>query len=158
MIPARNIRRLYLTCLLAMLLLAACTSKSAAPTRTPATATLEQTAAQFATPAAAQALPPKTRQLTVLYTNDEDGWMEGVAKGRGAANLLGLGREKEGYTPDGPYLILSGGDNWTGPAISTWFQGLGMVEVMNAMGYAASAIGNHEFDFGLDILKTRISE
>ena len=33
-----------------------------------------------------------------------------------------------------------------------------MVEVMNAMGYAASAVGNHEFDFGLDVLKTRISE
>jgi 2',3'-cyclic-nucleotide 2'-phosphodiesterase (5'-nucleotidase family) len=33
-----------------------------------------------------------------------------------------------------------------------------MVEVMNIMGYAASAVGNHEFDFGLDVLKTRISE
>jgi hypothetical protein len=33
-----------------------------------------------------------------------------------------------------------------------------MVEVMNAMGYAASAIGNHEFDFALDVMKTRLSE
>ena len=49
--------------------------------------------------------------------------MEGASQGQGAANLLGLWREKEGYTPDGPFLILSGGDNWTGPAISTWFQG-----------------------------------
>ena len=109
-------------------------------------------------PTATTAASPSPRRLTVLYTNDEHGWMEGASQGQGAANLLGLWREKEGYTPDGPFLILSGGDNWTGPAISTWFQGQSMVEVMNAMGYAASAVGNHEFDFGLDVLKTRISE
>ena len=55
-------------------------------------------------------------------------------------------------------ILLSGGDNWTGPAISTWFDGEGMVEVMNAMGYSASAVGNHEFDFGLDVLQARLDE
>ena len=96
------------------------------------------------------------RELTVLYSNDEHGWMEGRESGRGAADLLGLWREKEGYSEDGPFLLLSGGDHWTGPAISTWFEGEGMVEVMNTMGYDASAIGNHEFDFGLDNLEQRI--
>lgn len=111
-------------------------------------------------PAATDTLPPsaKPSQLTVLYTNDEHGWMEGASKGQGADNLLGLWRDREGYTPDDSTIILSGGDNWTGPAISTWFQGQSMVEVMNAMGYAASTIGNHEFDFGLDVLKQRISK
>ncbi len=98
------------------------------------------------------------RELTVLYNNDEHGWMEGVEPGRGAENLLSLWREEEGYSEDGPFLVLSGGDHWTGPAISTWFEGEGMVEVMNAMGYDATAIGNHEFDFGLDILVRRIRE
>ena len=55
-------------------------------------------------------------------------------------------------------LIISGGDMWTGPAISTWFEGEGMVEVMNEMGYAAAAIGNHEFDFGLEVLRARAFE
>lgn len=109
-------------------------------------------------PTATLYVPTNPRRLTVLYTSDEHGWMEGVSKGQGAANMLGLWREKEGYTPYGSFLILSGGDNWTGPAISTWFQGLSMIEVMNAMGYTASVIGNHEFDFGLETLKTRISE
>ena len=98
------------------------------------------------------------RSLTVLYSNDEHGWMEGREAGSGAANLVGLWREKEGYSEDGPFLLLSGGDHWTGPAISTWFEGEGMVEVMNAMGYDATAIGNHEFDFGLENLKRRIGE
>lgn len=47
---------------------------------------------------------------------------------------------------------------WTGPAISTWFQGQSMAEVMNAMGYDAAAVGNHEFDFGLEMLKARAAE
>jgi len=98
------------------------------------------------------------RELTVLYINDEHGWMEGREPDSGAANLLGLWREKEGYSEGGPFLILSGGDHWTGPAISTWFAGEGMVEVANAMGYDASAIGNHEFDFGLDNLASRIRQ
>lgn len=98
------------------------------------------------------------RQLTVLYTNDEHGWMQGMEAGQGAANLLQLWRTREGFTADGPFLVLSGGDNWTGPAISTWTEGESMVAVMNAMKYDASAVGNHEFDFGLDSLRQRIVE
>jgi 2',3'-cyclic-nucleotide 2'-phosphodiesterase (5'-nucleotidase family) len=95
--------------------------------------------------------------LTVVYTNDEHGWMQGQEPGSGAANLAGLWSEA-GYVDDGALIILSGGDNWTGPAISTWFDGQSMVAVMNAMGYDAAAIGNHEFDFGLDGLQARLSE
>lgn len=76
----------------------------------------------------------------------------------GAAEMMGLWRETEGYTADGPFLILSGGDMWTGPAISTWFQGESMIDVMNAMEYDAAAIGNHEFDFSVDELRTRLKQ
>jgi 5'-nucleotidase/UDP-sugar diphosphatase len=101
-----------------------------------------------------QAPDPEVKTLTVLYTNDEHGWMEGLDEGRGAAELAGLW--KKNHSGSDGLLILSGGDNWTGPAISTWFEGEGMVETMNVMAYSASAIGNHEFDFGLDILEERI--
>ncbi len=95
--------------------------------------------------------------ITVLYTSDEHGWMEGQKEGQGAANMVGLWHEKEGYPDKGRFLVLSGGDNWTGPAVSTWYQGSSMLEVMGAMGYQASAVGNHEFDFGLDVLKSRVT-
>ncbi len=98
------------------------------------------------------------REITVLYTNDEHGWMEGTEPGMGAANLYRVWQEQEGFTRDGPFLLLSGGDNWTGPAVSTWVDGESMVEVMNAMDYDASAVGNHEFDFGLENLKQRTAE
>lgn len=95
------------------------------------------------------------RRIIILYTNDEHGCMEATKKAGGAAGLMGLWREKEGYTEEGPFLILSGGDMWTGPAISTWFYGESMANVMNVMGYHAAAIGNHDFDFGLDMLDER---
>lgn len=101
--------------------------------------------------------PAGPMTITIFYTNDEHGWMEGMAEGEGAASMLANWQEA-GYDPDGPYLALSGGDMWTGPAISTWFEGEGMVEVMNGMGYAAAAVGNHEFDFGLDALRARTLE
>jgi 2',3'-cyclic-nucleotide 2'-phosphodiesterase (5'-nucleotidase family) len=98
------------------------------------------------------------REIIILYTNDEHGWMAGQEEGAGAANLMGLWRTAEQYQPDGNFLLLSGGDMWTGPAISTWFRGQSMAEVMNGMGYDAAAIGNHEFDFGLEALQTRAAE
>jgi len=84
--------------------------------------------------------------------------MSGQENGQGAAELLGLMQAEHDLGQDPAVILLSGGDNWTGPAISTWFDGEGMVAVMNRMGYSASTIGNHEFDFGLDALQTRLDE
>ncbi|HDP98626.1 MAG TPA: bifunctional metallophosphatase/5'-nucleotidase [bacterium] len=103
--------------------------------------------------------PPEdgVREVIILYTNDEHGWMEPTSTHGGAAGMMGLWKQREGYSADGPYLILSGGDMWTGPAISTWTAGESMVQVMNAMGYSAAAIGNHEFDFKVDGLNRNLS-
>ncbi|MCK5086789.1 MAG: hypothetical protein KAQ90_04670, partial [Melioribacteraceae bacterium] len=103
--------------------------------------------------------PESSKNLIILYTNDEHGWMETEGSYGGAAGLMGLWREKEGYSEEKEnYLILSGGDMWTGPAISTWFQGESMADVMNAMNYTAAAIGNHEFDFRIEGLKERMEQ
>ena len=104
-------------------------------------------------------------ELTILHTNDEHGWLQPyvayqspITEG-GAANLMGRFTQIEGYAPDADgFLLLSGGDMWTGPSISTWFEGKPVVEVMNAMGYDAAAIGNHEFDFGREVLNERQAE
>ncbi len=101
---------------------------------------------------------PITRTLTILYTNDEHGWLAGVQPGQGAAELAGLWRAREGCAADADCLILSGGDLWTGPAVSTWFQGESMTEILNALHYDAAAVGNHEFDFGLGVLAARAAQ
>ncbi len=93
----------------------------------------------------------KKTNLVVLYTNDEHGWMEANENYGGAAGMYDLWVNREGYKADS-FLVISGGDMWTGPAISTWFQGRSMIEVMNEMGYDVATIGNHEFDFKIEEL------
>ncbi|MEM7132002.1 MAG: bifunctional UDP-sugar hydrolase/5'-nucleotidase [Chloroflexota bacterium] len=101
--------------------------------------------------------------ITILNTADEHGWLQTFSPFRsgqtlgGAANVYSWWLEKEQFDPDS-FLILSGGDNWTGPSISTWFEGESAVEVFNLMGYHASVIGNHEFDFGREAMTQRFAE
>jgi 2',3'-cyclic-nucleotide 2'-phosphodiesterase (5'-nucleotidase family) len=97
--------------------------------------------------------------ITILYTNDEHGWMEPFNDlAGGASGMLGRWKSNEGYDDSDAFLVLSGGDMWTGPALSTWFEGESMVEVMNAMGYDAAALGNHEFDFTVKELSENVSK
>ncbi|MBN2361268.1 MAG: bifunctional metallophosphatase/5'-nucleotidase [Deltaproteobacteria bacterium] len=101
--------------------------------------------------------------IPILFTSDEHGWLEphlienGTRFEGGMANLLGLWRARFGYQPE-RFLVLSGGDCWTGPFESTVLMGAPMVEVMNAIGYDAQIVGNHDFDFGTDELALRASE
>lgn len=91
--------------------------------------------------------------LTIIYTNDEHGWMQpSNPKYGGATNMKGRWILKERKNESMDLLILSGGDMWSGPDISSYFKGESMVEVMNSMGYSAAALGNHEFDFKVENL------
>ena len=145
--------------ILLILLIAACSLNGPDPTEVTALPQeIEEGTIEVSPEETAEIATAPIQQITILYTNDEHGWMEGVEEGQGAAEMMNLWREREGYSEDGPFLILSGGDSWTGPAISTWFDGESMVDVMNAMNYDAAAIGNHEFDFGLDGLRERAAQ
>ena len=55
-------------------------------------------------------------------------------------------------------LILDSGDFMQGPPISSYFQGASTVDVFNAMGVDAVAVGNHEFDWGIFKLAERIRQ
>jgi len=96
------------------------------------------------------------KEIVVFYTNDEHGWMEPTDEFDGAPGLYSSWKNDDAYDGSDKFLILSGGDMWTGPAISTWFKGKPMMEVMNAMGYDLSAIGNHEFDFKVEHLNQQL--
>lgn len=95
------------------------------------------------------------RQLVILYTNDEHGWMDPYQNAGGAAGMARLWRQRERLVDGDHHLVLSGGDMWTGPALSTALQGESMAAALNAMGYQAAAIGNHDFDFGVEALQAR---
>ena len=45
-------------------------------------------------------------------------------------------------------LLLDGGDLFQGTMVSNLSRGEAVITAYNEMGYTASAIGNHEFDYG----------
>jgi 5'-nucleotidase len=100
-------------------------------------------AALLAVTAAACARPDDA--LTIIGTSDLHGHLEG-SPGKGGVALLG------GYLAnlrrDRAVVLVDGGDLFQGTLVSNFFEGAPVVRAMNALGYAASAIGNHEFDYG----------
>tara|TARA_Y100001934_G_scaffold270323_1_gene355062 strand:+ start:972 stop:2423 length:1452 start_codon:yes stop_codon:yes gene_type:complete len=95
--------------------------------------------------------------VRVIFTADEHGWLLGQWKKKekkrlGGAELLMRELESIGYDPTRD-LLLSGGDSWTGPALSTLLYGEPIIDLFNRLNYDAAALGNHEFDFGLEVLK-----
>ena len=84
--------------------------------------------------------PAGLREIIILHTSDEHGMLLPQENGdtlQGGALLAAAHWTSAGLDPSDQgsnVLLLSGGDNWTGPAISTWFQGESTIEVMNALG------------------------
>jgi 2',3'-cyclic-nucleotide 2'-phosphodiesterase (5'-nucleotidase family) len=50
-------------------------------------------------------------------------------------------------------LLLSAGDMFQGTPVSNLFKGRSVTDVMNYLKFDAMAIGNHEFDWGMDVLQ-----
>ncbi len=96
-----------------------------------------------------------TINLTILHINDWHGWLEPHDGRGGAATYMGYFKQ-EGYSSDNDsFILLSGGDQNTGPAVATLTKGESMIDVMNTMNFSAAAIGNHEFDYGIDWMNYR---
>ena len=55
-------------------------------------------------------------------------------------------------------LVLDAGDFSRGNALVDYFKGENAVDFLNITKYDAIALGNHEFDFGLDTLKNNLSK
>ncbi len=93
--------------------------------------------------------PEDPRRFLLLYTNDEHGHLW-ERDGREKALILDqMWREEEKNCAGCTVIRLSGGDNYTGSAVSSIFKGRSMAEVMAEIGYEISAVGNHEFDYGI---------
>lgn len=104
------------------------------------------------------------QRLTILHFNDLHGHLEGGPMGQelagGAARLATLIKniEQENEKIGAKTIVLVGGDAFTGTLISGEFQGEAEFRVMNEMGVDAMALGNHEFDFGVEVIQRRMGE
>lgn len=84
--------------------------------------------------------------FTIMHTNDMHGRLAFDAKG----NTLGMAKLKTYKDQEQPTLMVDAGDAFQGLPISNYDQGMDMVKAMNAVGYDAMTVGNHEFDFGYE--------
>ena len=98
----------------------------------------------------------KTYRLTILHTNDHHGrfWKNGDGEYGMAARktLIDQIRAEVGQA-GGQSLLLDGGDVNTGVPESDLQDAVPDFRGMNLLGYDAMAVGNHEFDKPLNILR-----
>ncbi|MEZ2574551.1 MULTISPECIES: bifunctional UDP-sugar hydrolase/5'-nucleotidase UshA [Buttiauxella] len=98
----------------------------------------------------------KTYNITILHTNDHHGhfWRNEHAEyGLAAQKTLVDSIRKEVAEQGGSVLLLSGGDINTGVPESDLQDAEPDFRGMNLIGYDAMAIGNHEFDNPLTVLR-----
>ena len=98
----------------------------------------------------------KTYKITILHTNDHHGhfWRNDYGEyGLAAQKTLVDGIRKEVAAEGGSVLLLSGGDINTGVPESDLQDAEPDFRGMNLIGYDAKAVGNHEFDNPLSVLR-----
>ncbi len=95
-------------------------------------------------------------RLVILHTNDVHGSVEASDSclGMEAVSQLRKEYEEQGYD----VLLVDAGDMLQGNSYASFSKGKSLVAIMNAVGYDAMALGNHDFDYGADVLEERIAE
>ena len=99
--------------------------------------------------------------LTILHTSEHHGTIQplegGAYTGSGGvarrATLIAQIRKELDHV-----LVVDSGDLLVGSALSAVFRGEADIAAMNLMRYDAVAVGNHDFDFGLEHLKKLASQ
>ncbi len=100
---------------------------------------------------------PTTDDITFFSVNDVHGSIEEYTSSSSSSYQAGMSKLNTAITTDPDYnsnsVLLSAGDMFQGSALSNLTNGLAMVDIMNDMKFDAMAIGNHDFDWGVETLK-----
>ena len=130
------------------------TSETPAAPAAPTTEAATPTSAESAEAKEAPVESPKSEEkdTVILHTNDVHGRIveeKGVIGDAKLATVIEQERAKTNQTT----LVVDAGDAFQGLPISNSTKGEARAEILNQMQYDAMAVGNHEFDFGLDEVK-----
>lgn len=101
----------------------------------------------------AEAKEDLTGKLVVIHTNDMHGRYE-TNEEEGSLGMSAVRALKGYYQSQGANVLLfDAGDFSQGTNLVNYYDGLDSVHFMNAAGYDAVTLGNHEFDFGFEELQ-----
>ncbi len=84
-------------------------------------------------------------EIVVYYTNDVHTYIDAELSYDNLADL----KDKTAEVAKG-VLLLDAGDHIQGTAYGSMDKGETIIELMNAAGYDAATMGNHEFDYGME--------
>ena len=102
------------------------------------------------------ALAADLSKLVILHTNDTHGYDE---KAKGILGMAAVSALKQDYETQGfTVVLLDAGDAIEGNTLANYSEGKAAMEFMNACGYDAMTLGNHEFGYGQDVLLKRIKK
>ena len=106
---------------------------------------------------AAAAAPPLS--LTLVHVNDWD-QMAGTRGAGGAAKIATVVAEERARAEaeGGLAVVTFGGDMISPSVLSGIDKGAHMIDLANAIGFDMAVLGNHEFDFGPEVLQERLAE
>src|SRR5262245_3071258 len=90
--------------------------------------------------------------VVIMHTNDIRGHVLSGPNAGGSARLATVVRQVK------PDLMLDAGEMFSGTPLSDMFRGSPVIQVMNAIGYDAAAVGGNEFRFGIHTLAERARE
>jgi 2',3'-cyclic-nucleotide 2'-phosphodiesterase (5'-nucleotidase family) len=104
------------------------------------------------------------KTISVVSTNDFHGALVGRVHSWSHGDVVGSSDYLAGYInlvrqeELSDVLLLDAGDIMQGTLVSNYFYGASTIDIYNKMGYDAAAIGNHEFDWGVDVLQDRMDQ
>ena len=107
----------------------------------------------------------KRKVFTIVHMNDthsKDKEFVVVSKEDGSTNRYGGAARRKTFIDNirktnENVIVMHAGDTISGSVFSIIYQGMDEVELMNDIGVQVAALGNHEFDFGIDQLYKVVS-
>ena len=91
----------------------------------------------------------RAEQVVIYHTNDVHGHLQGDG-----SSAVGIDYVAALHASTPNSLLVDAGDATQGMPVVSLSKGASAIELMNAAGYDAMCLGNHEFDFGQEVLLT----
>jgi len=92
-----------------------------------------------------------TKDLTIFFVNDVHGNIDNFSK---VKHIVDAERQKTNV------IVASAGDLFSGnPVVDNYEEkGYPIIDIMNEIGFDIAVLGNHEFDYGPEVLKARMEQ
>ena len=103
-------------------------------------------------------VPSNYAAVTIMHTNDFHGQLEPSGSNPGYARDVAVINEARAAIGTSNVLLLDAGDEMQGSLLSNLNKGAPVIDLFNQTGVKAATFGNHEFDWGQQVLISRTQQ